>query len=319
MPTVAFLILLLWYPFLKGVWMSFHNWPFIGEPKWVGLENYKDFLSADYFRAMGIRLVTGRYLTDADTSSTLPGAIINQEMARQLWPDQDPIGKRFSFREEPPLWITVVGVVENVRQWGPYRRAIAEDYLPYAALPERMPGYRMFLIVHTEVDPLSIAGPLREAVLAVDKDQPLSEIRTMERVVSDQFAGQRFHTTLAGTFAAVALLLVAAGVYGVVSFHVVRTTHEIGVRMALGAGRGRVLGLTLCRGLRLAAIGAGIGVGGILASTQVIRSLLYGASPIDIPTMVVGVLALIGVAALASLVPAYRAARVSPVTALRGE
>jgi ABC-type antimicrobial peptide transport system permease subunit len=124
---------------------------------------------------------------------------------------------------------------------------------------------------------------------------------------------------LVGIFAAIALMLVTAGVYGVVSFYVAQSTHEIGVRMALGAGRGRVLQLTILRGLKLAGAGAAIGVGGIFATTQIIRSLLFGASPVDIPTMLGGVAVLLGVAVLASIVPAHRAASVSPVTALRSE
>jgi putative ABC transport system permease protein len=275
-------------------------------------------VSGDYFEAMGVNLLAGRYLTANDSVAANPGTIINEEMGRRLWPDENPLGKRYSFRDDPPNWMTVVGVVEDVRQWGPYRTPRAEHYLPYTA-PGWATARRMYLIVKTELDPLTLVGPVREAVIAVDKDQPISEIRTMEGVLSDQFAGQRFNTMLVGLFAAIALMLVTAGVYGVVSFYVAQSTHEIGVRMALGAGRGRVLRLTILRGLKLAAIGAVVGVGGIFATTTVIRSLLFGASPVDIPTMVGGVVVLVGVAVLASLVPAYRAAGVNPVTALRTE
>jgi predicted permease len=275
-------------------------------------------VSGAYFSAMGIRLVAGRHLRDDDSISASPGTIINQEMARRLWPEENAVGKRYSFRTEPPNWMTVVGVVEDVRQWGPYRTARAEHYLPYTA-PGWASGQRMFLIVKTEVEPLSIIGPLRRAVLAVDGDQPIARIRTMEALLSDQFAGQRFNTLLVGIFAGIALLLVAAGVYGVASFFVAQSHHEIGVRVALGAGRGRVLGLTIKRGLKLALIGAVIGIGGVFATTQVIRTLLYGASPVNVPTMLGGVIVLIVVGVLASLVPAQRAARVSPVTALRSE
>jgi len=177
----------------------------------------------------------------------------------------------------------------------------------------------MYLVVKTDIDPLSIVGQVRQAVLAVDPDQPISEIRTMEGVLSDQFAGQRFNTMLVAIFAGIALLLVSAGVYGVVSFFVAQTSREIGIRMALGAAQSKVLGLTILRGLRLAAVGTAVGVGGIFATTRVIRSLLYGASAVDIPTMIAGVVALVCVGVLASLVPAQRAARVSPVTALRSE
>jgi predicted permease len=275
-------------------------------------------VSGDYFGTMGIRLLAGRLPIADDSVSTSPGTIINQEMANRLWPDQNAVGKRYSFRTEPPTWMTVVGVVEDVRQWGPYRNARAEHYLPYTA-PGWASGYRMYLMVKTDVNPLSIVRQVRQAVLAVDPDQPISEIQTMAGVLSDQFAGQRFNTLLVGIFAAIALMLVAAGIYGVVSFFVVQTSHEIGIRMALGAGRARVLGLTLARGLKLAGIGAVIGVGGVFASTRVIRSMLYGASPVDIATLIAGVFTLIGVGVFASLVPARRAARVSPVTALRTE
>jgi predicted permease len=275
-------------------------------------------VSGDYFEAMGVNLLAGRYLTANDSVAANPGTIINEEMGRRLWPDQNPLGKRYSFRDEPPNWMTVVGVVEDVRQWGPYRTPRAEHYLPYTA-PGWASARRMFLIVKTEVDPLSVVATVREAVTAVDKDQPISETRTMEGVLSDQFAGQRFNTLLVGIFAAIALVLVTAGVYGVVSFYVAQSTHEIGVRMALGAGRARVLRLTMLRGLKLAAVGGAFGVGGIFATTTVIRSLLFGASPVDLPTMLGGVVVLLGVAVVASLVPAYRAAGVNPVTALRTE
>jgi len=275
-------------------------------------------VSGDYFDAMGIRLLAGRTLVPDDSMAASPGTVINREMADRLWPEQNAVGKRYSFRDEPPNWMTVVGVVEDVRQWGPYNRPRAEHYLPYAA-----PGWgqsrRMFLIVKTDVDPLSVAWPVREAVLAVDPKQPISAVRTMKGVLSDEFAGQRFITTLVSLFAGIALLLVAAGVYGVISFFVASSTQEIGIRMALGAERRRVLGLTLLRGIKLSLIGVVIGTGGVFASTRVIQSLLFGASPVDIPTILGGVLALVGVAVLASLVPALRAARVDPVTALRAE
>jgi predicted permease len=275
-------------------------------------------VSGDYFTAAGIELVAGRLPAADDSIAARPGTVINQEMAERLWPDENPIGKRYSFRTDPPHWMTVVGVVEDVRQWGPYTRARAEHYLPYTA-PGWAQGNRMYLIVKTDVDPLSIVGQVRQAVLAVDPDQPISEIRTMEGVLSEEFAGQRFNTMLVGIFAGIALLLVSAGVYGVVSFFVAQTSREIGIRMALGAAQSKVLGLTILRGLRLAAIGTAVGVGGIFATTRVIRSLLYGASAVDVPTMIGGVVALICVGLFASLVPARRAARVSPVTALRSD
>ncbi len=274
--------------------------------------------TGDYFSAMGIGLVAGRLPVADDSIAAHPGTIINQEMARQLWPDQNPIGKRYSFRTDPPNWMTVVGVVEDVRQWGPYRSPRPEHYLPYTA-PNWVLGGRMYLIVKTDIDPMSIVGQVREAVLSVDPDQPISEIRTMEQVLGERFAGQRFNTILVGLFASIALLLVSAGVYGVVSFFVAQSSHEIGIRMALGAGSGRVLRMTVVRGLRLAVIGAVLGLGGIFATTRVIRSLLYGTDPVSIPTMIGGATALVCVGILASLIPALRAARLNPVNALRSD
>jgi len=276
-------------------------------------------VSADYFPAIGIRLVAGRYLAPGDASSELPGAIINQEMARRLWPEQNPIGKRFSFRSEPPQWITVVGVVENVRQWGPYRPAIPENYLPFAALPWKMPRFRMYLVIRADVDPLSLVDPVRHAVWAVDRYQPISEVSTMKQILSSQFARQKFNTILMGLFSAIAIVLVTAGVYGVVSYFVAQSTHEIGIRMALGAGRARVLCSTIGRGLELVSIGVLLGVAGVFASTQLIRSMLYGASPTDLRTIIAGVLFLVIVGVLALLIPAQRAARVDPLLALRNE
>ena len=275
-------------------------------------------VSGDYFTAAGITLVAGRLPEPDDSLAARPGTIINEAMASRLWPEENPVGKRYSFRTDPPNWMTVVGVVENVRQWGPYRSARAEHYLPYTA-PGWARGFRMYLVVKTDIDPLSIVGQVRQAVLAVDPDQPISEIRTMERVLSNEFAGQRFNTMLVGIFAGIALLLVSAGVYGVVSFFVAQSSQEIGIRMALGATQGSVLGLTMLRGLKLAGKGVAVGVGGIFATTAVVRSLLYGASPVDIPTMLGGALVLVAVGVVASVVPAQRAARVNPVTALRSE
>jgi putative ABC transport system permease protein len=268
-----------------------------------------------YFQAMGIALVAGRYLTLEDTTSANPGAIVNQEMARRLWPDENPLGKRFSFRDNPPRWITVVGVVADVRQFNVYRRPISEMYLPFPVRPRNS----MYLVARTEVEPLSLVSAVRREVFSVDRDQPISQVRAMTQVLSGQFARQRFNTMLTGIFAGVAVILVAAGIYGVMSYLVARGTHEIGVRMALGAGERRVLRLIVLRGLTLALIGSVLGLAGVFASTSVTRTMLFGMSPIDVPTIAAGTLFIITVGIVGSLVPAIRAMRVSPVTALRAE
>jgi putative ABC transport system permease protein len=270
---------------------------------------------SDYFPAMGIELLAGRYLTDQDTVSASPGAIINEEMARRLWPGEDPLGKRFSRRWDTPVWTTVVGVVRNVRQWSLYRPAISEMYLPYPTDPTHW----FFLTVRTAGDPLSVASAVRREVFALDPDQPLAEVQTMEGMVEGALAGQRFNTILTGLFAGIALLLVAAGIYGVMSYFVARGTHEIGIRIALGGGRPGVLKLVLRRGLKLALLGAGVGIIAVFASIKVIAAMVFGVSPADALTVGAGAVFIILVGLLGSLIPAHRATRVSPLTALRSE
>jgi predicted permease len=272
-------------------------------------------IASDYFPAMGIELLAGRYLTDQDTVSASPGAIINEEMARRLWPEEDPLGKRFSRRNEPPTWMTVVGVVRNVRQWSLYRPAISEMYLPYPTDPSRW----FFLTVRTTGDPLSLAGAVRREVFALDPDQPLTEVQTMEGLVEGALAGQRFNTILTGLFAGIALLLVAAGIYGVMSYFVAHGTHEIGIRIALGGGRSGVMTLVLRRGLKLALLGAGVGIVAVFASIRVISAMVFGVGPADVLTVGAGALFIVVVGLLGSLIPAHRATRVSPLTALRSE
>jgi putative ABC transport system permease protein len=188
-------------------------------------------------------------------------------------------------------------------------------YLPFPVQPRSS----VYLIIRSEADPLSIVGALRREISAVDPDQPISEVRTMRQVLSGEFAQQQFSTILTGIFAAVAVILVLAGIYGVLSFFVAQGTHEIGVRMALGAGRERVLRLVVKRGLILALIGAAVGLVGAFASTRIIRSMLYGMNPINIPTVAVVTGFIIVVGIVGSLVPAHRASEVSPMTALRAE
>jgi predicted permease len=277
-------------------------------------------VNGDYFAAMGITLLRGRLLQPADSISAATGVVINQRFAEIAWSDQDPIGKRFSFNDNPPNWnppnwLTVVGVVGNVRQWGPDQAPQAQVYYPFAR------GWTTgsYLTVRTAGDPAALLPAIRTAVLAADPTHPPSDVRTMAERVDRTFAQRRFYTTLIALFAVAALLLAAAGVYGTMSYFVARRIRELGIRMALGAGATGILGLVMRRGLRLAFWGVLIGLAGVWASTRVIEGLVYGMQAIDPLTIVAGCLAMAFVAVVASVIPAGRAIRISPLLALRSE
>jgi putative ABC transport system permease protein len=273
-----------------------------------------------YFQAMGITMLRGRDFVAQDSSLRQPGVVVNQRMAELCWPHEGPLGKRFRFGDT--AWLTVVGVVANTRQFGAERQPVSEAYFPYISPPLfRLSAFTQvkYLIVSTENDPLNLVAPIRREVARLDPDQPISEIRTTDQILAQSLARRSFTTLLIGLFAALALILVATGIYGAMSYFVVQRTHEIGVRMALGADRFRVLLDVLRRGLRQALIGAVIGLVGVVASRQLLGSMLYGISPTDPLTlaMVAGLLA--GVAMFACYIPGRSATRVNPVEALRYE
>jgi putative ABC transport system permease protein len=274
-----------------------------------------------YFRAMGIELSAGRVPEQSETSEGQHSAVINETMAHRFWPDEDPIGKRFAF--EPPNWITVVGVVGDVRQWGVERLPNPEVYLFCSASPwvsfMEWPQRSRVLVVRAAYDPLSLVPAVKQAVHVVDADQPVTDIRTMRQVVAESMARRRFNTLLIALFSGTALMLVAAGIYGVTSYFAAQRSREMGIRMALGANRRNVLGLVLQRGGTLAAIGLAVGLVGVLATTRITASMVYGVSPSDPATIAGGALFLLFVALLGSWIPARRAAGVDPVITLRNE
>jgi predicted permease len=272
-------------------------------------------VNGDYFEAMGIPLLRGRLLQPGDSASAATNVIINQRFAELAWPAQDPIGKRFSFTDNPPNWITVVGVVGNVRQWGPEQPPQGQLYAPHV----RGWSTGSYLTARTAGDPAALVPAIRKAVLATDPAQPPSDVRTMGERVDRRFAQRRFYTTLITLFAAAALFLAAAGVYGTVSYFVARRIREMGIRRALGAADTAIIALVVRRGLRLACWGVVIGLAGVWASTKVIGGLVYGVHAIDPLTVAAGCLAMALVAVTASIIPAGRAIRVSPVLALRSE
>jgi len=268
----------------------------------------------DYFGSMGIPLLAGRMLRRDDADSVNPGVVINQAAARSLWPDQDPLGKRYAFDGTPP-WLTVVGVVGDVRQWGPEHAPRPETYGAFSLRARA----RMYLTVMAEGDPAALARPVRDAVLSVDPLQPVSEIRTMGEILTTDMSAREFYTMLIGLFSALALVLAAAGIYGVISYFVVRRTRELGIRLALGAGRKGLVGLVACKALWIVSAGMVLGLAGIFGSTRIISSLLYGVEPLDLTAIFGGVGFLVIVGLAAAMIPALRTARISPLTALRAE
>jgi putative ABC transport system permease protein len=268
----------------------------------------------DYLHVMGIPLRAGRMIDERDAAG-VPGVVINERMAERIWPGVDPLGKRFSYDDNPPHWLTVVGVAGNVSQWGAEWGSIPEAFRPYALFPRPV----MYLALKTDVPPATLVRAVRREVLAVDPDMPVTEIRTGEQLMGEQFSQRELMTTLIGLFAVLALVLAVAGIYGVIAYHVAQRTQELGVRIALGASRGRLLRLVLGRGLALAAVGVVLGTGGAVAASRITRNALYGLSPTNAWSIAGAALLLLAVAAVATLVPARRATTVDPARALQAE
>lgn len=275
-------------------------------------------VSPGYFDTMTIPLLNGRKLSDQDIATTPRVAVISETMARTFWPNEDPVGKRFGIGEieSGPRWFNIVGVVKDVRQM-----QLTADPKPQAYLTYLQVGFfdSRDLVVKTDVDPASMAATIRNAVWEIDKDQPVSNVQTMETILADSIAQQRFSMVLLAIFAGVALVLAAVGIYGVMSYSVAQRTREIGIRMALGAQTAAVLKLALGYGMKLVLIGIAIGLIGAFALTRLMSTLLFGVTATDPITFALISLLLICVAALASYIPARRATKVDPMIALRYE
>jgi putative ABC transport system permease protein len=267
-----------------------------------------------YFEALGIPVIAGRTFNESDLSKKPENLIVNQTFARLHIGDEDPIGKRV--RALDGKFHEIVGVVGDARQWGLDRETSAEIYFSFDQLSL---GQEAALVVRTGGDPASLAGAVRAAIGEVSREAPITRIRPMTQVVEESMSSSKFNMILMTIFAGVALLMASIGLYGVISYSVSQRTHEIGIRMALGASRPSVLSLVLRNGMTLALIGVGIGVGAALGLTRLIASLLYGVSPTDPFTFFLISVILIGVALVACFVPAHRATRVDPMIALRYE
>ncbi len=277
-------------------------------------------VSPEYFRAMGIPLQRGRFFDSRDTAESPAVIIVNRRLAEQFWPGEDPTGRRLKIGplDSRNPWAVVAGVVGDVRQGGLYGDQKFELYVPYAQEWRGFVAPRD-LVVRTKGDPAQLAGAVRDAIWAVDKDQPISKVQTMDHVLATAVSRERFQTLLLALFATLALVLACVGLYGVISYAVVQRTHEIGVRMALGAQPADVLRLVINQGMLLTLIGLAIGIAGALAVTRVMTEMLFGVTATD-PLTFAGVPIVLGVIALlACYVPARRATKVDPLVALRYE
>ena len=283
---------------------------------------------------MGIPLKRGRFFTERDSSGSPEVALINETMARRFWLNDDPIGKRIRIappdnlitpellRTILPGYViprpTIVGVVKDVRHFSLSQQGQPEIYVPHLQAGVGVQR-SMAIVVRTVSHPMSLVAAIQEQVKAIDKDQPVARITTMEQLLSDSILQPRFNMLLLTIFAVLAWLLAAMGIYGVISYVVTQRSHEIGIRMALGAQKSDVVRLVVGRGMFLVMIGVVIGLAASVALTRVLSSLLYGVSARD-PMIFAGVsMLLAGVALLASYIPARRAAKVDPMVALRYE
>ena len=271
-------------------------------------------VTSGYFRALGIPLLRGRGLLPTDREGSPPVVVINEAMRRKFWRDQEPIGQRISItRGRTTIWREIVGIVGDVRHSGLGNEPDPEIYMPYAHDPF------MFLriAVRSNTGPEALAGAMRAAVWAVDPGQPVSRVRPMSEVVASSLASERFNTVMIGSFALLALILAAVGLYGVIAYSVTLRLHEFGVRLALGADRRHILGLVLRQGLTLSGFGLALGLGLAYLLTRLIETQLYETTRTDPATLGFVASVLLATALVASYVPGRRAARVDPMGALR--
>ena len=284
------------------------------DPKMTGAypdEEIRD-VTPDYFRVLETPLLKGRFFAEADTADSPPVVIVNQAFMKKYFRDGEALGKRISRDDTNPKWATIVGVVADIKHRGLDMEAQPEYYLPHTQGADR----EMILAVRSAQDARTLARTVREELRNVDPDIPLSNVRTFDAVVADSVAPRRLSVVLLSAFSGIALLLASVGMYGVISFLVVQRTHEIGVRMALGAQRSDVLRMVIGHAAKLLGIGAAIGLPVAFFSNSALRTLLYQVSPFDLSIFLVVTLILAGVALLASCIPALRAARADPVIAL---
>ena len=287
------------------------------EDEWA-LEAERRFVSPDYFRAMGVQVVQGRSFDQLDNAEGQPVAIVDERFVQRFWATENPIGKQVSINRDANgnrVWREVVGVVRHSKHYNLSTVGREQAYYPY----KQVPSNAMYLAVRTQSDPSSMSATLRNLVWAIDPDQPVSQVRTMDDLVAASVSQPRFNLLLFTAFGAIGLALATVGIYGVISYSVTLRSHEIGVRMALGAAAGSVLTLVLRQGMAVAGVGLALGVGAAIGLSQLATSLLYAVSPVD-PVTYAGVVIVLGAVATAACSgPALRASRVDPIEVLRRE
>jgi putative ABC transport system permease protein len=272
-------------------------------------------ITPDYFGVLKTPLLRGRFFRESDNAHAPGVVIINEALAKKYWPNEDALGKRITFSDPDkpdPKWLTIVGIVRGIRHRGLDLDPAPEYYLPLAQRAES----NMILTVRSRQDPRTLTSAIRREIQSLDPDQPIANVRTLESVTADAIAPRRMSMVLLGAFAGIALLLASVGIYGVISYLVVQRTHEIGVRMALGAQRSDVLRLIVGHAAKLVGIGTLIGLILAFLSTRLLSALLYNVGAFDATTFLFVTVALAAVALLASYIPALRAARADPVVAL---
>jgi putative ABC transport system permease protein len=271
-------------------------------------------VSPEYFATMGIPLLKGRYFDEHDKKGAPETVIVDETLAERFWPNDDPLGKRLK-RANSETWMTVVGVISDAKEYSQEKEPPITVYYPF----EQTVARNMFLVIRTTSDPAQMTGAITKEIQTLDPEMPVFDVDTMDHRLYDAMARRRFSTFLLGVFAVLALILAAIGIYGVMAYSVNQRTHEIGIRLALGAQPGNILQLVIKQALILTSTGVAIGLAGAFALTRVMSSLLYGVSATDGFTFVIPPVLLGSIALLASYIPARRAAKVDPMIALRYE
>jgi len=275
---------------------------------------YKGSVTPDYFRTLGIPLIKGRDFSDRDKSDAPKTAIINNDLAHIYFPNEDPINKRITF-DDGGSWISIVGVTGDVKQLGLDSSARPEVYFPYL----QVAAPSMSIVVRSATEPSSLVNAVKSQIQMIDKDLPLDDAQTMQKILADSSSGRRFNMLLLSVFAVVALVLAVVGIYGVMSYTVTQRTHEIGIRVAVGAQPRDVFRMVIGQGMILAMIGVAFGLVGAFALTRLMKTMLFGVEATDPVTFVSIALLLTGVALVACYIPSRRATKVDPLVALRYE